>query len=103
MKEALSKNFSELRKLYPDHTDFSFQTEFTNHWHIWIAVGMGYVVSVVQEPIFSKTNNLEYALLYMGDLIYLEEHGDNVARFQTLQQVIDFIERVKKEKGEQYE
>ena len=36
--------------------------------------------------------------LYMGDLIYLEEHGDNVARFQTLQQVIDFIERVKKGK-----
>lgn len=88
-----SKNFSEIMMLYSGRCeDLTIYGNSRIHYHCHIHVGIE-TISVVQEPYYDGTNNLEYAILYGGDLIQLEEHGDSVARYQTLEQVIEVIEK----------
>ena len=93
LTNRVGKNFLEIMRLYSDRCeDLTIYGNSHIHYHCHIHVGIE-TISVVQEPYYDGTNNLEYAILYGGDLIYLEEHGDSVARYQTLEQVIEVIEK----------
>lgn len=54
-----------------------------------------YEVSVVPEFFHKGVNNLEYAILYKDEMIYLTNEDDSVGRYKSYDEIVEIIENVK--------
>lgn len=89
------RNIEKLKQMYqPFWTDRSIANMIVEHKNYHFTFGE-YTVSVIQEPHSTTERDLEYAIIYKGDLIFLEEEGDSVARYKTIEEVNEVLQHYK--------
>ena len=83
-----------LKKLIEVYKDCYRDSSWGGHQRARFVFG-DYEVSVVPEYLTEGERNLEYAILYKDDMIYLTNEGDSVGRYKTYDEIVEIIENVK--------
>lgn len=80
-------NMDKLKQKYKQYwKDNSINSAIMGHKNYHFVFG-DYTVSVIQEPYYKGDNDMEYAIIYKDDLIFLEAEGDAVARYKGFEEV----------------